>query len=51
VLAAGREFKVLAKNGVGEECYASPAVSRGQLFVRTLHHLWCVGDDKKAAQR
>jgi hypothetical protein len=51
VLAAGREFKVLAKNGLGEECYASPAVSRGQMFVRTLHHLWCVGDDKGASGR
>jgi outer membrane protein assembly factor BamB len=50
VLAAGREFKVLAKNTLGEECYASPAVSRGQMFLRTLHHLWCLGDDK-AAQR
>jgi outer membrane protein assembly factor BamB len=51
VLRAGRDFEVLAKNGLGEACYASPAVSRGQMFLRTLHHLWCIGDDKKAARR
>jgi outer membrane protein assembly factor BamB len=51
VLPVGRDFKVLAKNALGEACYASPAVSRGQVFVRTLHHLWCLGDDQKAAQR
>ena len=26
------------------ECYASPAVSRGQLFLRTVKHLYCIGE-------
>ncbi len=43
VLKAGPRFEVVAKNALGEECYASPAVSRGQIFIRTLHHLYCIG--------
>src|SRR5262249_39195576 len=35
VLKAGPTFEVVSKNELGEECYASPAVSRGQLFIRT----------------
>jgi outer membrane protein assembly factor BamB len=43
VLRAGAEFEVVAKNSFGEECYSSPAISRGQLFIRCLHHLYCIG--------
>ena len=43
VLKAGRTFEVLAKNALNEECYSSPAVSRGQIFLRTSKHVWCIG--------
>jgi outer membrane protein assembly factor BamB len=43
VLKAGPRFEVVSKNALNEECYASPAVSRGQIFIRTLHHLYCIG--------
>jgi outer membrane protein assembly factor BamB len=43
VLSASPAFNVLAKNSFGEECSASPAVSGGNLFYRTAHHLWCIG--------
>jgi outer membrane protein assembly factor BamB len=43
VLEAGPTFKVLARNPLGEHCYASPAVARGNLFIRTSGHLWCIG--------
>lgn len=43
VLKPGPEFQVVAKNDLGEETYGSMAVSRGQFFIRTLHHLYCVG--------
>jgi outer membrane protein assembly factor BamB len=43
VLKAGPAFEVVSRNELGEECYASPAVSRGQIFLRTLHHLYCIG--------
>jgi outer membrane protein assembly factor BamB len=43
VVKAGPKFELVARNELGEECYASPAVSRGQIFLRTLHHLYCIG--------
>ncbi len=43
VLQAGSQFKVVAKNRLDEECYASPAVSRGHIFLRCLHNLYCIG--------
>lgn len=43
VLKAGGTFEVVSQNSLGEECYSSPAVSQGQLFIRTLGHLWCIG--------
>jgi len=44
VLKASNKFEVVAKNPLGEEIYASPAVSRGQLFIRALNHLYCIGN-------
>jgi outer membrane protein assembly factor BamB len=43
VLKAGDKFEVVSKNPLGEECYASPAVSRGQIFLRGDRHLFCIG--------
>jgi outer membrane protein assembly factor BamB len=43
VLRAGDKFEVVASNRLGEEIYASPAVAGGQLFLRSRHHLWCIG--------
>jgi outer membrane protein assembly factor BamB len=43
VLRAGGKFELVSQNPLGEECYSSPAVSRGQIFIRTERHLWCVG--------
>jgi outer membrane protein assembly factor BamB len=42
VVRAGPEFKVLAKNDVGEALVASPALSGGRLFLRGDKHLWCI---------
>jgi outer membrane protein assembly factor BamB len=49
VLKAGPRFQVVSQNDLGEECYSSPAIAHGQLFVRTLHHLWCIGHGSKAS--
>ena len=46
LILAGREFQVVARNTLGEECYASPAMAHGQIFVRTLNHLYCIGERK-----
>jgi outer membrane protein assembly factor BamB len=43
VLKAGPHFQVVAKNELSEECSPSPAVAHGRLFIRTLHHLYCIG--------
>jgi outer membrane protein assembly factor BamB len=43
VVKAAREFAVLATNPLGEMTLASPAVSDGALFVRTLGHVWRIG--------
>jgi len=40
VIQAGPEFKVLGKNSLNEMTLATPAVSRGSLFVRTASKLY-----------
>jgi outer membrane protein assembly factor BamB len=49
VVKAGPQFEVLAENSLDEYCLSSPAVSDGQLFIRTSKHLYCIG--KRAAAR
>ncbi len=44
VLRAGREPHVLARNNLGERFIASPAISKGQLFLRSDGTLFCVGE-------
>lgn len=43
VVQAGREFKIIAENAMGEPCRATPAISEGVLYVRTRRHLVAVG--------
>ena len=43
VLAEGREFKVLAKNELGETVMATPAISGGVLYIRGRNHLFAIG--------
>lgn len=43
VVRASDRFEVVAKNPLGEEVYASPAASQGQLFLRGTEHLYCIG--------
>jgi len=43
VIESGPAFKVIAKNVLGEKCCASPAVSGGQIFIRTEGNLYCIG--------
>ncbi len=49
VLKAGTKFELVAKNTLHEECYASPAISRGQVFLRTSKNLYCIGNGEKSA--
>lgn len=43
VIKPGRHFERVAKYELGESCYASPAISDGQVFVRGFKHLFCFG--------
>jgi outer membrane protein assembly factor BamB len=43
VLAAGKEFQVLAKNELGEPIFATPAIADGKIYVRTAGQLCCFG--------
>jgi outer membrane protein assembly factor BamB len=43
VLEAGPSFKVLAENAVDEYTLSSPAISGGQIFLRTDKHLYAIG--------
>jgi len=43
VLKANGKFDVVARNALNDECYASPAISGGQVYVRTLNYLYCIG--------
>jgi len=42
VVRAAREFTPIAKNDLGERAFASPAISQGQLFLRSDKHLFCI---------
>lgn len=42
VVEAGKEFKELAVNSLGEKCYASPAISDRMMFIRSEAHLYCI---------
>jgi outer membrane protein assembly factor BamB len=42
-IEAGPAFKVLAKNPLDQMVQASPAISQGQLFIRTAQHLFAIG--------
>jgi hypothetical protein len=42
VLRAGTDFEVLARNPLGENVYASPAFSDGEIFIRSERRLRCI---------
>jgi outer membrane protein assembly factor BamB len=43
VIQAGPQFQVLAENALNDYCLSSPAISDGQIFIRTAGHLYCIG--------
>jgi outer membrane protein assembly factor BamB len=44
VLAADRQYQLLARNELDEPCHATPAVANNRLYVRTVSSLLCIGD-------
>jgi outer membrane protein assembly factor BamB len=43
VVRAGPRFEILAENDLGEYTLSSPAVSGGQIFIRTEAFLYAIG--------
>jgi outer membrane protein assembly factor BamB len=43
VVEAGRAFKLVATNPIGEPIMATPALSAGLMLVRAQHHLFAIG--------
>jgi outer membrane protein assembly factor BamB len=43
VVAADREFKLLARNPIGEGSHSTPSVADGVLYLRTFSHLIAIG--------
>ena len=46
IVRPSETFAVIAKNELGEPVSASPAISQGQIFLRTHQHLYCIGSKK-----
>jgi len=43
VVRAGEKFEILAENSLDDYSLSSPAISEGQIFMRTAGHLYCIG--------
>jgi len=43
VIKPSVDFERIAEYELGESCYASPAISNGQVFLRGFKHLFCFG--------
>jgi len=47
VFRTGPEFKVLAENPLDDYTLSSPAVSDGQIFIRTTQYLYAIGERRR----
>jgi outer membrane protein assembly factor BamB len=43
IVRPGPKLDIVAENHLGEACYASPAISHGQLYLRSESHLFAIG--------
>ena len=50
VVQAGPTFEVLAENDFDDYTLSSPAISEGQIFIRTTKFLYCIGARMPAAK-
>ncbi len=49
VMEASPEFRVISTNSLGEKTNTTPALSNGEIFIRTDDQLWCIADDSLSA--
>ena len=50
VIKAGPAFEVLSENDLDDYTLSSPAVSEGQIFIRTAKHLYCIGKRQRTPE-
>ena len=43
IVKPGPQFQLIARNELGERCFASPAITDGRIFIRGERHLFCIG--------
>jgi len=48
VVKPAEKFTTVATNDLGEPAYASPALSNGQIFLRTDKAIYCIGQMRQA---
>jgi outer membrane protein assembly factor BamB len=48
VVKAGPTFEIVAENPLNDYCLSSPAISDGQIFIRTSSNLYCIGKKAKS---
>jgi outer membrane protein assembly factor BamB len=50
VIRAGGTYEVLARNSLEGAVQSSPAISQGQIFIRTEKRLYAIGQPRKAGR-
>jgi outer membrane protein assembly factor BamB len=48
VFRAARDYELVATNDIGEPCVATPVICGGSIYLRTEHHLICIGTDERS---
>jgi outer membrane protein assembly factor BamB len=51
VFKTGPTFEILAENALNDYCLSSPAISDGQIFIRTAQTLYCIGKRTSATKK
>jgi len=51
VLPATRDFEILSSNSMGQPCFATPAISKGVLYIRTTNALVAINPESGNGKR
>ncbi|MCI0523738.1 MAG: PQQ-binding-like beta-propeller repeat protein [Acidobacteria bacterium] len=51
VVNAGPKYELIATNPMGEVMMATPAISEGMIFVRTISHVYGIADASATKQK
>lgn len=42
IIKPGLKYESIARNAIGEKMFASPAISKGRIYLRGFQHLYCI---------